>query len=142
MNDELKHHGILGMKWGIRRYQPYPKGKGHKGRFIGRKPPRDAFPKKTKKERHSEDHKRVTQLRKKKVRALTNQELKELTTRLQLETQYENLKQAEKSKGKNAVSSILVSAGKQSATKYISRAIDAGIDKIIGSKVLKKTEQT
>ena len=35
---ELMHHGILGMKWGIRRYQPYGVGYDAKneGKFIGK----------------------------------------------------------------------------------------------------------
>lgn len=33
-SSDLQHHGILGQKWGIRRYQPYPKG--HRGgREVG-----------------------------------------------------------------------------------------------------------
>lgn len=33
--NELAHHGIFGMRWGIRRYQPYPKGYNGSGREIG-----------------------------------------------------------------------------------------------------------
>lgn len=39
--NELYHHGIMGMHWGIRRFQPYPDDYNGKGRFVGKESGRE-----------------------------------------------------------------------------------------------------
>ena len=34
--DTIQHYGVKGMKWGVRRFQRYPKNGGPKGKFLGK----------------------------------------------------------------------------------------------------------
>jgi hypothetical protein len=79
-NRELYHHGILGMRWGVRRGSNVSTGKNSK---VGKK---NLTPE------PSEDHKITRRLSKKSTSELSNNELETLTKRLNLEKRYLILK--------------------------------------------------
>lgn len=114
VEDIIKHYGILGMKWGIRRYQPYPKGKGHKGKFLGLK---SRSQKKVEKERSKPPTK-------KSVKDMTDDELKEAVNRLNMEKRYRELTAKQKSRGQKLVVEILNDAAKQAASAYVKKSLN------------------
>lgn len=68
-NGELYHHGILGQKWGIRRFQNKDGSYTTEGKRRRRE------------DSYSDDYKRVRDLKMKRPEELSNKELKEINIR-------------------------------------------------------------
>ena len=82
-NNELKHYGILGMKWGVRRSEAQLariRGKSQKGNW-------------------SDDAKTAVEIKTKSVKQMSNAELRKLNERQQLENQHKQLNPSTFKKG-------------------------------------------
>lgn len=87
MNDyALKHHGIKGQKWGVRRFQ----NKNGTYTPAGRKRRQDNW---------SEDARSTHQLKKKSVNEMSNAELRKYNERIRLEQEYSKLNPGSVKKG-------------------------------------------
>ena len=134
-NEYLKHFGILGMKWGIRRYQPYPKGEGHKGKFVGKK--NNIERKKTNKSKKKEAKEKKKELKKNPVspaKSMSDDELRQALNRLNMEKQYDQLTAAEKTKGRKLYDELVVKSMKVAVSGTIVKLTTDKINKILKGK--------
>lgn len=114
----LEHHGVPGMKWGVRKARPSSSG-SRKGRSMRQKPRKGHASKKAKTGRI-------------KVENLSDKELRKRINRLQMEVQYKKLN-TNKSGVKTFVNNILQEVAKDVVKSRVTNTVNKGIDTGINS---------
>lgn len=117
----LEHHGVLGQKWGVRRYQNKDGSLTNAG-------------KKRQKSDASEAHPDYTRAHSKKsVKNMSDSELQKVNNRLNMERNYKNLTKKEVSAGKKFVQKAIIGAAIAGATVAVSSRVSKATGQAVGN---------
>ncbi len=111
----LKHHGIKGQKWGVRRYQ----NKDGTRTAAGKK-----------RERFNDEDKQVRDERRsevKKRRTMTDDDIRKRIARMKLEREYKDLVDSDTAPGRKFVSEVLSSGTKKALTVAAAGTLAYGV---------------
>lgn len=123
-NNTLQHHGIKGMKWGVRRTPE------QLSRMKGRIDATSGIVKEAKNINDSVSNIRSTTAKKPDLSKMTDQELRDRVNRMNLEQQFSQLSSRKISKGEQYVKNTLEIAGNTLAVAGSAVAIAVGIQQL------------
>lgn len=147
-DDELAHFGILGMKWGVRRYQNADGTLTSEGkaRLDKKRAKREARIRKRINRAHAREERKKKKFEKRKAQIskdpaqilkyqdlFTNQELNDAKYRIGLINDFKRMKQEKFNQGKKTVDTILgYGESLNNALKFINSPVGRGIRKKMG----------
>ena len=134
--NSLQHHGVKGMKWGVRKARP--SSGSSKGRTTAKKKKTSSsittlFKKKKAVKKTAE--KKTEEPKKKSVKEMSDAELREAINRMNLEKQYRDLHPQQVSKGKKfadrVLNNIIIPAGEDVAKQLVKSGMTKAVNKVL-----------